>query len=139
MKTLKLFGMTIVMVLLAVNFAACSSDDDEDNSSYATAIVGTWTIVCDEGWEVDENGEKDSWKDEDATHFLKFYNDGTGTHADDRDYDPYTWNITDNTLVLRSKSGHNEKEIYTISIRNNTMILEGSTKDFYNKLTCKKK
>ena len=38
MKTLKFLGMTLLMVLLAVNFTACSDDENEPNSP----IVGTW-------------------------------------------------------------------------------------------------
>ena len=89
MRTFRLIGMTLLMIMLTVNFTACS-DDEEDTSSYSTDIVGVWTIVCDEGWEIDDNGEKDSWKEEDADLFLKFYEDGTGTHADDQDFNPFT-------------------------------------------------
>lgn len=32
MKTLKFLGMTLLMVLLAVNFTACSDDENEPNS-----------------------------------------------------------------------------------------------------------
>lgn len=32
MKTLRMFGMAIVAVLLCTNFAACSDDDDDDSS-----------------------------------------------------------------------------------------------------------
>ena len=71
MKTLRFFGMALLMVLCAVNFTACS-DDEEDTSSYSTNIVGVWAIVCDEGWEIDDNGEKDSWKEEDDNYFIKF-------------------------------------------------------------------
>ena len=134
MKSLKFFGMTLLMVLCTVNFTACS-DDEEDTSSYATSIVGIWTIICDEGWEIDENGEKYSWKEEDADYFLKFYEDGTGTHADDQDFNPFTWSLTDNKLTLYPTSSYYEKEVWNISITDNTMILEVSEQNLYNKLT----
>lgn len=38
MKTLRFLGMTLLMVMLAANFTACSDDEDEPNSP----IVGTW-------------------------------------------------------------------------------------------------
>ena len=38
MKTLRFLGMTLLMVMLAVNFTACSDDEDEPNSP----LVGTW-------------------------------------------------------------------------------------------------
>ena len=50
MKTLRFFGMALVAVILSVNFVACSDDDDE--SSNAASLVGTWKIVksvSDEG------------------------------------------------------------------------------------------
>lgn len=42
MKTLRMFATTLLMVVLCLNFAACS-DDDENPSSYPTAdeLVGT--------------------------------------------------------------------------------------------------
>lgn len=46
MKTLRLIGMTLLMVMLAVNFAACSNDDKEDAKP---SIVGTWKLVSSEG------------------------------------------------------------------------------------------
>ena len=138
MRTFRLIGMTLLMIMLTVNFTACS-DDEEDTSSYSTDIVGVWTIVCDEGWEIDDNGEKDSWKEEDADLFLKFYEDGTGTHADDQDFNPFTWSITDNKLTLNPTTSYYEKEVWNISMKDNTMTLEISGQDFYIKLTCKKK
>ena len=83
--------------------------------------------------------EKDSWKEEDADLFLKFYEDGTGTHADDQDFNPFTWSITDNKLTLNPTTSYYEKEVWNISMKDNTMTLEISGQDFYNKLTCKKK
>ena len=38
MRTFRLIEMTLLMVLCAVNFTACSDDEDEPNSP----IVGTW-------------------------------------------------------------------------------------------------
>jgi len=32
MKTLRIFGMVFMTVLLSVGFTACSSDDDDDNN-----------------------------------------------------------------------------------------------------------
>lgn len=32
MKTLRFLGMTLLMVMLAVNFTACSDDEEERNS-----------------------------------------------------------------------------------------------------------
>ena len=41
MKTLRFIGMAIIAIIMSVNFAACS-DDDDDNP-----IVGTWRSEVD--------------------------------------------------------------------------------------------
>lgn len=83
---------------------------------------------------------KDEWKDEDSDHFLKFYKDGTGTHADDQEFNPFTWYIDNNILTLNPTTSYYDEEVWTIkSLNANTLVLEMSGTDFYNKLTCKKK
>ncbi len=59
MKTLRLIGMAIVAIVMSVNFAACS-DDDEDID--VNQLEGNWGLVLDEGYEYYE-GEKESWSD----------------------------------------------------------------------------
>lgn len=34
MRTLRFIGMAIVAVIMSVNFAACSDDDEEESSKY---------------------------------------------------------------------------------------------------------
>lgn len=97
MKTLRLFGVTIVMVLLAVNFAACSSDDDEDNSS----LIGTWI-----GGEIIPPS---------AIEHLIFKSDGKGTW----DEDSFKYTINSNKVVI--DYGDNDPETWTFSISNNTL------------------
>ena len=43
MKTFRMFATTLLMVVLCLNFAACSDDDDNNPSPYPTAeeLVGT--------------------------------------------------------------------------------------------------
>lgn len=63
MKTLRFFGMTLLMVLCAVNFTACSDDDEE--SLDLNSLEGTWMLVHSKGWEFCSNtAEKEEW-DED--------------------------------------------------------------------------
>ena len=38
MKTLRFIGMAIVAIIISVNFAACSDDDEDDNNP----LIGTW-------------------------------------------------------------------------------------------------
>lgn len=66
MKTFRLIGMALMAVLMCVNFAACSSsDDDEEKVPENFSIVGTWKMV---------NGDMDQWT-------IIFREDGTGTDS----------------------------------------------------------
>ena len=60
MRTLRLIGMAVIAVIMSVNFAACS-DDDEDID--VAQLEGTWGLTNDEGYEIYE-GERDSWNDQ---------------------------------------------------------------------------
>ncbi|PWM81799.1 lipocalin family protein [Bacteroides faecis] len=60
MKTLRIIGMAVIAVIMSVNFAACS-DDDEDID--VAQLEGTWGLTNDEGYEIYE-GERDSWNDQ---------------------------------------------------------------------------
>ena len=44
MKTFRLIGMALVAVLMCVNFASCSSDDEEEvsNKSLKEMLIGRW-------------------------------------------------------------------------------------------------
>ena len=54
MKTLRLIGMAIVAVIMSVNFAACSDDDDEgEGKSLSEKLVGHWVLTYEEGYEKD--------------------------------------------------------------------------------------
>lgn len=142
MKKVRFYGMALLMILLTAGFVSCSksSDDDkEDTASYATNIVGVWTISVDEGWEIDDDGQKDTWKDEKAEEHLKFYKDGTGTHADDQNFNPFSWKIVGSTLSITPTTSSYDSEIWTIkSLNAKTMILEKSETKSYDKYTCTK-
>ena len=43
MKTLRLIGTTLLMVVLCLNFTACSDDDDEVTGLTIDQVVGTFT------------------------------------------------------------------------------------------------
>ena len=96
MKTLRLIGMTLLMVMLAVNFTACSDDEDEPNSP----IVGTWI-----GGEVGFNSEET----------LIFNNNGTGQW----DEDSFNYTINSNKVVI--DCGDGDPETWTYSISSNTL------------------
>ena len=77
MKTLRFFGMALLMVLCAVNFAACS-DDDEPIVGTSQDLIGRWTLTWIKGWEFDSDGFKDTWDEADDGEDLIFKADGTG-------------------------------------------------------------
>ena len=61
MKTLRLIGTTLLMVVLCLNFTACGDDDDDIDLS---PLEGTWGLVRSAGWELcSEETEKDEWDD----------------------------------------------------------------------------
>ena len=96
MKTLKFLGMTLLMVMLAVNFTACSDDENEPNSP----IVGTW-----KGGEVGFEFEE----------ILIFNNNGTGQW----DEDSFNYTINTNKVVI--DYGDGAPETWTYSISSNTL------------------
>ena len=50
MKAFRLIGIAIMAILISVNFASCSSDDDEEetNSEYK-ALLGSWQMSEQDG------------------------------------------------------------------------------------------
>jgi hypothetical protein len=59
MKTLRFIGMAIVAIIMSVNFAACSDDDEDIDISQ---LEGTWGLVRSVGWELcHEDGARDDW------------------------------------------------------------------------------
>ena len=67
MKTLNFWGMTLLMVMLTVNFTACSDDDEPLDLN---SLEGTWMLAHSKGWELCSNyPEKDEWdKDYDSNN-----------------------------------------------------------------------
>ena len=44
MKTLRLFGVALLTVLMSVSFSACGGDDDVDNGGSSASIEGKWYL-----------------------------------------------------------------------------------------------
>ncbi len=78
MKTLRLIGLTFMMVLVAGCFTACSSDDDDSDGgggSSKSLIVGRWILT--EAY--DSNGETMKLRLEDDGEGFEFDTGGTFT------------------------------------------------------------
>ena len=95
MKTFRLIGMALLAVVMCVNFASCSSDDDEEEIS--ASLEGTWYYDYGEGWEL-YNGKKYPWS---------------------ADPDPYNPNDRDaSTKMEIKKVGENQYSISTYYYNN---------------------
>lgn len=110
MKTFKLLGMTLLMVLCAVNFAACSDDEEEPNSP----VVGTWV-----GGEVGYNFEE----------ILTFNNNGTGQW----DEDSFNYTINSNKVVINYGDGDPETWTFSVSGITLSMTAEDDVKYSFTK------
>lgn len=87
MKTLRYIGMTLLAVVLCVNFAACSDDDEDDTQVTPATLAGTtWKITSS-----DENGM------EGAT--FTFKNDGTVT-VNPSKWEKVTYSVSGSDLKI---------------------------------------
>ena len=99
MRTFRLIEMTLLMVLCAVNFTACS-DDDEPIVGTSQDLIGRWTLTWTKGWEFDSDGFKDTWDEADDGEDLIFKADGTGrmeSQYGGSEY-PFNWSFENNVF-----------------------------------------
>lgn len=115
--------MAIVAVMMCVNFAACSDDDEEDTPN--NPLIGTWQ----------EDGLGESGSD-DITDYIEwtFKTDGTGTErnfyrGEWEDTYPFKYSYDSKTSILvvnyGEYNGEDEIDSYDVTINGNTM----TTKD----------
>ena len=70
MRTFRLIGMTLLMVILAVNFTACSDDEEEEQTIIEQAnLIGKWQSTWEKIHKV-ENGKEVVTSDEAYTNGL---------------------------------------------------------------------
>lgn len=48
MKTLRLFGLTLMAILLSVNFTSCSNEDDPTKDP--EKLIGEWILINEKEW-----------------------------------------------------------------------------------------
>ena len=105
MRTLRLIGSVIMVIMMSLNFIACSDDDEEDNRPLAEKIIGHWVLTYEEGFIKDSEYPEDdeAWshapKDE-CEYFgnFTFREDGTYSEYDldgDGTNDVYLYLSTD--------------------------------------------
>ena len=110
MKTLRYISMAILTVVLCVNFAACSDDDEEttESDNLTEIIVGIWA----------QDGDDD---------ILVIKADGTGViYGDETLYekgegDSFTWSYN-NGWVYAGVAGIQEEELRPESVSSNKIV-----------------
>ncbi|MBP5713687.1 MAG: hypothetical protein J6X07_03195 [Prevotella sp.] len=117
MKTIRLFGVALLTVLMSVCFSACSSSDDDDNggggSEVTASIEGTWYLKS-ENW----GGETKTYED----------------YSDKR-----IWVITKSgsNLILNEKKTSDSGKEYTLETVGNNEYKKGNDKFVIKTLTSK--
>ena len=53
MRALRLIGSVIMVIMMSLNFIACSDDDENDNRPLAEKLIGHWVLTYEEGFEKD--------------------------------------------------------------------------------------
>lgn len=111
MRTFRLIGTTLLMVMLAVNFTACSDDDENDKPVIEEAnLIGKWQSTWEKIHKV-ENGKEVVTSDEAYTNaLLEFKADGTCIES--RVEDGYTetsrWSLKGNKLTISYDDGYSD-------------------------------
>ncbi len=123
MKTLRFLGMTLLMVMLAVNFTACSDDEDEPNVGTSQDLIGRWTLTWTKGWEFDSDGFKDTWDEEDNGEDLVFKADGTGRKETLYNEYPFNWSFENNNFKWDYEL-YEGRTTKIIQLDKNTLVLE---------------
>ena len=107
--------MVIFAILTCVNFASCSSNEDEEyTKTNEELIIGTWNLV-----------------DEDYSGSLTFRTDGTGTATEDRWSDLFTWKLSGSTITftMPNEDGTNDVWNETIKELTDTKLVLSSYED----------
>ena len=145
MRTLRLIGLAIVAIVMSVNFAACSDDDDDFNIS---DLEGLWEGVTSE-FEEKENGQvvdKDTESLDDQR--IRFKSDGTLTsyYKGGSTWvieDEGTWSVKDGKIYMR---GDGEEVVKILELSPQKLVVEisesgvedGISYSYYEKDTYKK-
>ena len=117
MKTFRMIGMALVAILMCVNVASCSSDDDEKEPD-AFSLVGTWVM---------EEGDMDGWT-------VVFRADGTGKESwvddghDDANELTYRLDLENRKLYMQVVGGESSVwDIVSYSAKECTLKYGGET------------
>ena len=110
MKTLRLIGTTLLMVMLAVNFTACSDDENDKPVIEEANLIGKWQSTWEKIHKV-ENGKEVVISDEAYTNGLwEFKADGTciESYVDGGHTETNRWSLKDNKLTISYSDGYSD-------------------------------
>ena len=110
MRTLRLFGMTLLMVVLAVNFTACCDDEDEQVIIEQANLIGKWQSTWEKIHKV-EKGKEVVTSDEAYTNGLwEFKAGGTciESYVDGGHTEISRWSLKDNKLTISYDDGYSD-------------------------------
>lgn len=113
--------MALIAVVMCVNFAACS-DDDEDESGNAASLIGTWKIE-----KVATNGVEEEW--DGYPYFVITDTHCYFTDEDDiekSDYCTYTYDTKSKVMHCKYVSQDTEWDIKVLSLSNSTVSVQSS-------------
>lgn len=147
MKTLRLIGTTLLMVVLCLNFTACSDDDDDEITS--DNLVGRWVMIHQQGYEKYEEmpNLNEEWNGApEGDDFVNFTFNADGTFDEG---EGGKWTLHGNTLTLKYYYNGEVDEVYELKVlelSSSKAVLEiqyketehGSTYEYYNKMTYQK-
>ena len=152
MRTLRLIGSVIMVIMMSLNFIACSDDDENDNRPLAEKLIGHWVLTYEEGFEKDfEHPEYDeAWshapKDE-CEYFgnFTFREDGTYSEYDlDGTSNPQSiekWEVNGDVITL-IEDEYEQYDLKVLEMRSSKLVLEFHDKDeaseHYAKMTYKR-
>lgn len=121
MKTFRLFGLTLMAILLSVNLTSCS-DDDENPIDNPEALIGEWFLIHERYWGENEDGKYDEEYSYDINNpeedCMKWYiEEGSGK----------------NEFIINEQYYHNNKwgqdEIIEIRLDGNKVIMPSDYDD----------
>ena len=134
MKTLRLFGMTLMMVLVASCFTACGGDDDDESSTdinqieggggnYNDLIIGRWLLIDVS----DSEGKPLSyWTEDDDGDGFEFDSGGTFTYY----YDGYR--LSNGKSWAEIWVDKKDRLIGTYTVKGNNLTLYNDGKSIVN-------
>lgn len=123
MKQFKFVSYLLVAVL-CLGFASCSSDDDEINIS-SEDIIGTWEHTYSKGYRINKtDAGRVEWDLDRGDTFFVFNDNNTGNREDPSFSDVFSWKLETNKIIFQF-SAWSEPDTYTIkSLTADKLIFE---------------